>query len=191
MKSRPGAINNYLWAAAFLLVAGCGTAHLSGKKEYTFIQVYLEARNGASTGAQMVKVLNAPVYVEPEPFLTEADMTKARLVDEPDGTWAVQVMFTDHGSLLLDMTSTSSKGLKLVIFTAFPKPGWKDSKRQDAFSTEKTTVGQERTFSWSAAPITRNLTGGVLQFTPEGSHAEAERIVRGLNNMGKELEKQR
>jgi hypothetical protein len=152
--------------------------------------VYLEARNGASTGAQMVKVLNVPFYVESEPFLSEADLSSARLVDYPDGTYAVQVSCNQHGKLVLDMTTTSSKGLNMVIFSFFPPAGWSKPKSRDAFSGEKAATGQPRVSSWSAARISNNLSNGTFQFTPEASRAEAERMVRGLNNMVAVIEKE-
>jgi hypothetical protein len=125
--------------------------------------------------------------VEPRPFLTEVDVTQAKLVEAPDGTYAVQVMFTDEGSLELDMTSSSSKQLNLVIYTLYPQPGGKESKSGDVFAAEKTSPGQTRVSSWTAAPIVSNLSSGTLEFTPVVTHAEAERIVRGLNNMAADL----
>jgi hypothetical protein len=175
---------------AVFLAAGCHTGGLDMNKEYTFLGVYLEARNGAATGARMVKVLNVPFYVESEPFLTEADVSGASLVDYPDGTYAVTVTCSDHGRLVLDMTTSSSKGLNMVIFTFFPQPGWGKPKGRDAFSVEKAAAGQPRFSSWSAVRIGNNLSNGTFRFTPEASRAEAERMVRGLNNMAAEVEKQ-
>jgi hypothetical protein len=189
MKSWLRSFNIYLFAAAVFLAAGCGTHRLDKSKEYTFLRVFLEVHDGADTHAQMTRVARIPIYVESEPFLTEVDVSRAALVDFPDGTYAVQVMFNEHGSLLLDMTSTSNKGLNLVVSLLFPPPGGKEPKNREAPSVEKEVPGQPRVSSWSAVRITRNISNGTIQFTPDTTHAEAERIVRGLNNMVAEIEK--
>jgi hypothetical protein len=131
----------------------------------------------------MVQVAGTPMYVESEPFLTEADVNMARLVDYADKTYAVQVTFNDHGMIVLDMTTSSSKGLNMVIYSIFPPKGWKEPKSEDAFAPEKTGAGQPRVSCWSATRIKSGISGGTISFTPDVSHEEAERIVRGLNNM--------
>jgi hypothetical protein len=183
MKTRLVSFNIYLCAVALFLAAGCGMGGLDSKKEYTVLHVFLEARNGAKTGAQLVHVVGTPMYVESEPILTEADVNSAKLIDYPDGTYAVQVTFSDHGMIQLDMTTGSSKRLNLVIYALFPPKGFKEPKGEDSFSADKTAAGQARISCWSATPIRSEITSGVLVFTPDASHAEAERIVRGLNNM--------
>jgi hypothetical protein len=194
MKSRLLSFNIYLCAMALFLVTGC--AMMGGfdpKKEYTLVHVFLEARNGAKTGAQLVQVVGTPMYVESEPILTEADLTGAKLIDFPDGTYAIQLTFSDHGMIQLDMTTGSSKRLNLVIYLLFPPKGMKEPKGEGGASADnsanKATNGTPRISSWSATPIKGEITNGVLTFSPDASHAEAERIVRGLNNMVQAINK--
>ena len=43
---------------------------------------------------------------------------------------------------------------------------------------------------WLAAPqITQQISDGVFVFTPDATMEESERIVRGLNNIAKEIKK--
>ena len=43
---------------------------------------------------------------------------------------------------------------------------------------------------WLAAPvISRRIADGVLIFTPDATREEADEIVLGLNNVGREVEK--
>ena len=188
MKSCSLAFNIFLAAAAAALCGGCGTKRLDLKKGYAKMDIFLESKRGAASGAMLVHVTreNFPVYVDPEPFLTEEDLDKATLVDGADGTYSIQLVFGDHGKLVLDMTTTSSRGSRMVIYAMFPPPGWVEPKEGSAFAAEKTEPGKARASGWlSMVPINRGLTGGVLQFTPDATHEEAERIVKGLNHMAK------
>ena len=82
--------NIYLLAAGAVLGSGCGSGHLSANKDYATLSVFLEGRAGNGTLVQ-VGHDKIPVYVESKPLLTEEDLARAKLVDNPDGTCAVQV----------------------------------------------------------------------------------------------------
>jgi hypothetical protein len=182
MKSWLRSFNIYLLV---LLAGGCQSNGLSMKKDYATLRVYLETQRGSSGGG-LVQVTREkiPMYVESQPVLTEEDVAKATLLDNPDGTFAVQVKFNDHGALVLDMTSSSHKGRNLVVFSHFPPRGWKEPKDQDALAAQKTDPNQPRISGWLSAVLIRSpMSNGTFQFTPDASHEEAERIVRGLNNM--------
>ncbi len=132
----------------------------------------------------------SPCTFPPKPFLTEEDISHARLVDNPDGTFEIQVTFNDHGSLLLDMNTSSNRGKHLIIFCHFPPKGWKEPKDTGTDSAEPPKPGQPRISGWLAAPLIQSgLSNGSLKFTPDASHDEADRIVRGLNNMVSDLNK--
>lgn len=182
MKNWLRSINIYLLAAGVVLGGGCGSNRLSPNKEYATLSIFMEGRQAESLPVHIGRD-TAPVYIVPEAVLTEEDLSKAALVDHPDGTYDIQLTFTDHGKLVLDMQTTSNKGKHLVIFAKFPPKGWKEPK--EGAAAEKLPPGQSRMSAWLAAPlITGNgLSNGSLLFTPDASHAEAEQIVRGLNNM--------
>jgi len=190
MKSWLRSFNLYLLAALAALGGGCvSSGHLSMSKEYSTLRVYLE---GSPRESPVVYVTRArtPMYISPEPFLTEEEVSHAQLMDNPDGTFEIQVTFNDHGSLLLDMNTTSNRGKHLIIFCHFPPKGWKQPKDTGTDSVEPPKPGQPRISGWLAAPLIRSgLSNGSLKFTPDASHDEADRIVRGLNNMVSDLNK--
>ena len=108
--------------------------------------------------------------VDKEPFLTEADVMEARVV-EVMGGFDLQIQFDHHGSLLLEQFTTSNPGRHYAIFSLFGKS--KDESR------------------WIAAPaVNRRITSGMIQFTPDASRAETERLVIGLNNVAKKIKEQ-
>ena len=131
-----------------------------------------------------------PVYVESEPKLTEEDLARAKLVDNPDGTCAIQVTFNDHGAVVLDMNTSANRGRHLVLYCQLRPRGAKEPPDSEASSVEKPAPGQRGFSPWlSMMPIRTAVTGGSLQFTVDVSRAEAEQIVRGLNNLVVELNK--
>jgi hypothetical protein len=91
------------------------------------------------------------------------------------------------------MTNTSSKGRSLVIFVQWPPPGWKEpanQKEADAAKADEANPNKPRMKGWlSVVPNRNGMKNGWFQFTPDATHAEAERIVRGINNMVHEIEK--
>jgi hypothetical protein len=170
MKSCLRSFNIYLLAAA-ALGGGCGSNYLSPNKEYATLSIFLEGRPADSLPVQ-IGPDKATVYVAPAAVLTEEDLAKARLVDNPDGSYAIQLTFDDNGKLVLEMQTTSNPGKSLIIFAKFPPKGWREPEDGD--------------------PIPRNgLANGSLVFIPDASHAEAEHIVRGLNNMASAMNKQK
>ena len=191
MKSCLLSFNIYLLAAA-ALGGGCGSHYLSPNKEYATLSIFLQGRPADSLPVQ-IGPDKATVYVAPTPVLTEDDLAKARLVDNPDGSYAIQLTFDDNGKLVLEMQTTSNPGKSLIIFAKFPPKGWTEPKDADAPAIEKPHPGQPRISAWLAAfPIPRNgLANGSLVFIPDASHAEAEHIVRGLNNMVSAMNKQK
>ena len=108
--------------------------------------------------------------VDRDPFLLEDDVATASIV-ESLGTFAVQILLTSHGTLLLDMNSSSNKGRHMAMLTQFKdKPLTKSH--------------------WIAAPLIKDrIANGALIFTPDMTREEAERMVNGLNNVAKKARK--
>ena len=177
-------INFFLCLVAGWLAAGCESGGLSRDKEYTGLRVFVELPTPGKENAQLAHVVGVPIYIEPQPILTEADVVSSRLLDYADGTYAVQVTFSDHGMIQLEMTSAARRPSKLVIYTLFPPKGSPGDKNIDIFASADPVPGKPRIASWSAAPIRAEIGNGVIVFTPDATHQEAERIVRGLNNIG-------
>ncbi len=168
MKFYTALLNTFLLITLGGAVAGCKTTEeRKHDKEATTIRFHLEVSRDGTTHNGMVPVYRAaPVYinVEAEPFLDEGDVAAAAVVDTVGG-FAIEIRFNQHGTFVLSNTSTAAKGARIAISAQF---------------------GQSR---WLAAPaISKPIIDGRLSFTPDATREEAERIVRGLNNVAKKVQ---
>ncbi len=184
MKFRRGWFNIYFIC---LLAALCPACHSlgsggSGKKQLATIRLFLETpREGSGAGTVLVTREKIPMSVERESFLDESDLSKARLIDEADGTFSIELVFDDHGAMLLEVKSIENKGRHIVIFSNFPPPG---TKQDQEGAAPKPEPGKPRVSGWiSAVEINGRLSNGTLVFTPDTTREEAKRIVDGLNNV--------
>src|SRR6185436_13746048 len=106
------------------------------------------------------------VSVESSPFADERDVESAVVADWMDG-FAIQVTFNRHGRWMLENITRANPNRRIAVACQFDKET-----------------------RWLAAPlIGRPITDGTLAFTPDASREEAERIVRGLNNVAAEIKK--
>jgi len=167
MKKVFASFNLYFILA--ILIGGCATSEKSKqKKEESTVRLHLEVPqtddNGAS-GVVLVTKQRIPINVDREPFLTEGELHHAEIVASPGG-FAVALNFADHGMFQLDMVSTSNKGRRVAILAQFPKS------------------------HWVAAPmLVHRISNGVFTFTPDLTLEEAQRFVRGLNNVAEKARK--
>jgi hypothetical protein len=167
MKSRWRLFNLFLVIAATVFLAGCATSEeRKRKREYSNIRVHVESDQSADRSSAVTIFREHPIRinVEGEPVLDEHDVVEAALIDQPGGTFSIQVRFNRRGTWALERVSVTHRGKHLVIFSYF---------------------GQSR---WLAAPeMSGKNSTGMLTFTPDATREEAERIVRGLNNVAKKL----
>jgi hypothetical protein len=166
MAARLVRFNAYLAVALFALCgAGCQTFK---KKEASTLRIHQEVnRDGTDKNGPVPVYRQNPVYVNVEhsPFLTEASIAKASLVDAL-GSFQIMIQYDRRGTWLLEQYSTAHRGRRIAIFSQF---------------------GQAR---WLAAPILQNrISDGLLVFTPDATREEAERIVRGLSNVARTMQK--
>lgn len=151
------------------LWCGCRTTAAKPKGWVATLRLHLETTPDAMGGSMAVPVdRRSPVMinVEKNSFLDERYVTNAAVV-EAMGVFAVKVQFDDFGRNLLEQYSTANRGLRCVIFSQY---------------------GEKKRFQqrWLAAPMfTRTIKDGTLEFTPDASREEADRIVRGLMNVTK------
>jgi hypothetical protein len=149
-------------------LAGCKSSEEKARdKEASSLRLFIETEfDSTGTKTAVVPVFRAAptlVRITKEPVLDEGHLEDARVVDSVGG-FAIQVKFDFRGTLTLDSVTSTQRGRRLVIYSMF-------------------TEGR-----WLAAPkITTSLRDGVLTFTPDATREEAERIVRGLNNVAIEL----
>jgi hypothetical protein len=191
MKYWLRSFNIYLLAAGTVLACGCASHRLSVNKQYATLSIFLEGSSPANSLPVQVGWNKTTMYVEPEPVLSEGDLSKATLVDNADGSYEIQLAFDDQGKLVLEMQTTMKQGRHLIIFAKFPPKGWKQPQEGAPGPAENSAPGQPRISAWLAAALIpqNGLSNGLLRFKPEASHEEAERIVLGLNNMASALHK--
>ncbi len=134
----------------------------SSSKEATQISFHCEMNPDGSDRCVQASIYRAKpmiITVNRSAALNEGFVERADVV-EFMGTYAIRIKFDSTGTLLLDELTTSNKGRHVAIFCQF---------------------GDAR---WIAAPlITQRISNGVFIFTPDATREEAERIVRGLNNI--------
>jgi hypothetical protein len=161
--------NNYFLALLLLLtLTACKSAEEKKRdQEATSLRLYLET-DFDPTGAKstMVPVYRASpvlIRVNKDPFLDEGHIVDAELVDVAGG-FAIKVKYDFRGTLVLQSVSSNYPGQRIAISCMF-------------------TEGR-----WLAAPkITNHMKDGILVFTPDATREEAQRIVRGLNNVAIKL----
>lgn len=168
MKTWSRSFNIYLLLVAFLFSFGCASEASKKKKELCTFRVHLECNDDGTGRSGNVEVTSQKIRinVEREPFLAEDDVASASLVDSVGG-FEVQVLLTQHGSLWLDMKTTSNKGRRMAILT----------------QSQNKAITKSR---WIAAPLIKHrISNGALIFTPDMTREEAEHFVNGLNNVAK------
>ena len=155
---------------AVALVGGCQTD--KKKDQISKLRVHLQASPntvGATVNVSLLRSNPVSVTIATDPILSEASVVAARIIETPGG-FAIEVQFDESSSLMLEQYSSANPGLHFVIFGQ-----WGD-KVADA--------------RWLAAPlITHRIANGQLAFTPDINRAQADRLVLGLNNVAKKLQK--
>jgi hypothetical protein len=171
MVFRLHSFNIYLLLLVLGLLPACKTTTADGKKrskEISTLRLYLEVNSDGTphnSGVAVYRGKPTMVNVNKEPILTEGDVQEAAVV-EALGGFVIKIQFNRHGSLVLENTTTAYRGRRIAIQSQF---------------------GESR---WLGAPlIASRITNGTYVFTPDASREEAERIVRGLNNVAAQIKK--
>jgi preprotein translocase subunit SecD len=176
MMIKPARFNIYLCATlALALACGCqlhgdkDSKEKKEKKEVSTVSLHLEANPDGISDIVPVSIYRSqPIEVSmtKEPFLDSRMLEEAKLVEEPGGLFSIRLKFNWEGAAILDSTTSSNPGRRIGVYGDFKE------KR------------------WLASPLIRQrISDGVFKFTPDATHEEAERIVRGLNNVAKEIKK--
>ena len=144
---------NLALVLAVAVAGGCRTKEARQEKIVSTLRVHLEAPQDRSDRAHQVPVYRASpvmVNIEASPFLTEADVSEARLV-ETIGGFGIRIAFAHQGRFLLENVTGSNRGKRYAVFSQFASaldPG----------------VNQSR---WLAAPvINARVTNGVSSSLP-------------------------
>ncbi|HEX3800955.1 MAG TPA: hypothetical protein VH413_19845 [Verrucomicrobiae bacterium] len=163
--------NTYLWlaAGALLLATGCKTGDKDKKHPLSTLELHAEVGRDNGGDNEMVPVLREhPVYVNvaKETFLDAADIVEANVVDDLGG-FKIRLKFNWRGTQLLESYSTAYRGRHIAVFAVW---------------------GPAR---WIAAPVVQKpIADGVLTFTPDCTREEADRLVKGLNNVADDIKKE-
>jgi preprotein translocase subunit SecD len=166
--------NLYLACLLALAVgAGCRTQAGKEKKQIATLRIHVEVIPEPMDFSSTVKVFREkPILltVDKAPFLTEANVSEAKVVDVAGG-FDLQIKFDRQGTWLFEEYTTTHPGKHLAIFSAFV-----DKKKKEA--------------RWLAAPLIQGRNSkGVLTFTPDANREECEAIARGLNNVAEKNRK--
>jgi hypothetical protein len=175
MKIRGLRFNLYLWLGLLLaaaLVTGCQTEARKRKHQPSTLRIHVQAQPDRAQMSERVPIYRAHPYmlnVDKEPILTELDLINAKVVDVVGG-FAIRLQFTRRGSLILEQNSVNHGGDRFAVYCEFGE--------------------QLKHKRWLAAPIiSHHISDGVLIFTPDATRDEADQLVLGLNNVGREVKK--
>lgn len=139
------------------------------RKEASTIRFHVETSSLGGERSQEVSVLRSQpikLWVERDPFINEGNVVHAS-VEEQNEAFSISIKLDRRGIWMLENITASNAGKRLAIFSQF---------------------GEAR---WIAAPLIKHRIGkGEITFTPDTSREEAERIVRGLNNVAAKVQKQ-
>jgi hypothetical protein len=157
-----------LLTLAAAIACGCRSHKDDKDKQLATLRVHLESPADDPSSSLKVPIYRAsPVElrVEKEPFLTEAHVASAKVVDVLGG-FDLRIQLNQQGTWLLQEYSASNPQKHYAIFCQFGEKG-KQSR-------------------WLAAPeFSRTISDGLIQFTPDASREEADEIALGLKNIAK------
>lgn len=170
--------NIYLSALlAVALVTGCESFGGKKKDKYeSVITLHQEASADGASDVESVPIYRAnPIHVTvaKEPFLDSSDVTDAKVLEDLGG-FVIQLRWNQRGAMILNGVTTANRNRRIAIHCVFSK----DAK------------DQEKEVRWLASPmVDRPINNGLLTFTPDCTRQEADRIVKGLNQMAEEIKK--
>jgi preprotein translocase subunit SecD len=158
--------NIYLLLIAVLVLSnGCGTFSSKNKIHVATLRVHLESPRDPSGMTETISLLrNAPVQItiEKNPFLNEAHIEQARVLEAGD-EFILSIKLNQQGQRLLEQYTSTNPQRRLAIRSQF-------------------RIGEQVYDRWLAAPlVTRRISEGVLNFSPDADRAETDELVKGLN----------
>jgi hypothetical protein len=167
-------INIYLCLALTVLFAAACSSPAEKKKkkeekETAFLDLHLEVnRDGSQDNEEIVINRSSPytINVDKTGFVDSGDLDEAVVVDDLGG-FLIRIKFNWRGTQLLDGVTSANHNRRIAVFARFPET------------------------RWLASPVVhKRIADGVFTFTPDCSREEADRLVRGLNNVAKKVKKE-
>lgn len=167
-----GRFNIYLCCCLVALSSGCRTNKDGPEKRLATLRLHMESIPDSTDFTTSVAVFRknpVDITVAKSPFITEANVSEAKVVEEMGG-FALEIQFDRRGTSLLELYTSSNPGKHIAIFSEF---GLKTNRQA----------------RWLAAPyVPRRISTGRLTFTPDATREEADEIVLGLNNLARKLQ---
>jgi hypothetical protein len=167
---------NINFALTLALVAGALLGCKStdpDKKAVSTLRLHMEGKANAMQTSETVSIHDVPVVVLADPFITEANISKAKVIDTVGG-FSISLQFDRRGTWMIEQYTADNPGKHIAIFAQWVTP-----------PEEKPNKGR-----WLAAPkFDTHLGNGQIVFTPDATREEADKIVRGLNNVAKKIDK--
>ena len=173
MVIRPLRFNFYLLLLLAGALGGCATTTGTSTKDRPLarLTVNVESNREAEGFRELISVPRGnPVAINilTSALLNETHVAEARLVDSFAGCTMV-IQFNPMGTHLLEQYTAAYPGRRFAIAALFG-------------------VQKKLEKRWLAAPLlNRRISDGILAFTPDASREEADMIVRGLNNLAREI----
>lgn len=159
-------------AIAGVFLCGCQSSTGPDKKSLAILSLHIESNPDMPDVSSPVPIYRQNpmmVNVDKTPFLTEADLAGAKIVNVLGG-FAIQLQFNDRSKWMLEQYTAANPGRRIAVLCRW------DKKLKET--------------RWLAAPsITRRISDGVLTFTPDATREESEKMVLGLNNMAAQATK--
>ena len=148
-------------------VVGCQSPEARQARQPATLRIHLETNPNPPGHSERILVLrSAPVAIniEKSPFLNEAHIASARLLDTAEG-FIVSLQLNQQGQWLLEQYTAANSNRRYAIRTQF---------RQNTNAFDR----------WIAVPlISHRVTDGKINFTPDADRTEAEAFVQGWNNV--------
>jgi preprotein translocase subunit SecD len=153
---------------SFVVLAVC-TGCRTLQKDASTLYLHLETPNADVLGKSMVVEVGQETMftlsVEKDAFLSAGHVAKASVVHAM-GFFEIMIEFDRHGTWTLEQYTTAYRGRRIAIMSQFGKA------------------------RWLAAPrINKTIKDGIFIFTPDCTKEEADRLVKGLNNVAKTMQK--
>jgi hypothetical protein len=134
------------------------------EKQVAYLDLHLEVNRDGSLDNEEVTINRSSPYtinVDKMPFVDSGDIDEAVIVDDFGG-FVIRLKYDWRGTQLLDGATSANHNKRIAVFARWPES------------------------RWLASPvIVKRIGDGVFNFTPDCSREEAEKIVRGLNNVAK------
>ncbi len=158
-------------ALATVFASGCQSSpEKKKKKELAALHLHMESNPDPLHHTEVASIIREnpfEVTVERTPFLTDANIAEAKVINAMGG-FAISIQFNREGQWLLEQYTTANRGRKIAVFCQWG-----------------TDLKEHR---WLAAPaVSKRISDGLFIFTPDASREEADEIVLGLNNVAKKM----